>query len=148
MPEISDEEFAEAKSAVHERLLKLRCSVNEEIRIGYTPRALIGFFFAYVALDSYLTNDFGWIFSLTFKSALFWFFGYIVIDLFHHHFMSTLEYEIEEQWISDDNIRRRILKAYDDEQKTQKFAQYESAESSAMRRVSSGKSRTYRKRTR
>ena len=97
MPEISDEEFEEAKSAVHERfqhdvsilvghyyysrLLKLRCSVNEEIRIGYTPRALIGFFFAYVAIDSYLANDFGWIFSLTFKSALFWFFGYIVIGM-------------------------------------------------------------------
>ena len=62
--------------------------------------------------------------------------------------MSTLEYEIEDQWISDDNIRRRILKAYDDEQKTRKFAQYESAESSVVRRVSSGRNRAFRKRTR
>ena len=69
-------------------------------------------------------------------------------DLLHHHFMSTLEYEIEDQWISDDNIRRRILKAYDDEQKTRKFAQYESAESSVVRRVSSGRNRAFRKRTR
>jgi len=97
-----------------------RCWVNEPITIGYTKKVLIFFYFVYIICDGLFTTNgnLNWIFTWQPKSYVFWLLVYIVIDLLYYAIYSeSFENKIEDSWISDSHILRRLMESYDDGQK-------------------------------